>query len=167
MGVGGQRRPASAPNARTSRMGLTKAPPSLAARELILRLVRARQTVIILLRKRTKMLAIHRTLVLVALLGFPSVSIWAADCGSKQQIIDSLRARIKADQNAIRQLNPRITADELDKWAAATEAERQDILKRSIESTLSVLLDGLVDKVLSAPETALKSWNIAGYHLPN
>jgi hypothetical protein len=90
-------------------------------------------------------------------------TIRADNCDAQQKAIDSLRVRIKADQNAIRQLNPGLSATELSNWADATEAERQAILKKSIESGISTLADGL----LSAPENALEPMDIAGYHLPN
>lgn len=106
------------------------------------------------------------SVLVLALLSAESI-VWAQDCSDRERTVKRLRASIKADQDSIQRLNPMLTADELKSWADATEWERQDILKTSLGSAISTLVDGLADKVISAPENALKPMDIAGYHLPN
>src|ERR1035438_2317081 len=61
----------------------------------------------------------------VALVWFSTAAGQSQDCSGLQATVSGLRSKIKADQDAIRRLNPALTANELSKWADATEEERQ------------------------------------------
>jgi len=89
--------------------------------------------------------------------------IQAQTCPGGSSSVQALQTRVAADQESIKRLGTGLTATDLNDWANAAQAQREQIVKRSMQSAISSLLD----YALSAPGNALKPTEIAGYQLPN
>ena len=75
---------------------------------------------------------IVRPLILMFLGSWLFAFLSAQQCVTQQNAVRSLQASIKADQDRIRQLNTGLTADELHRWAKASEEEQCRILVQSL-----------------------------------
>jgi hypothetical protein len=59
------------------------------------------------------------------------IAMQVGGCTSQQGAVASARSRLKTDQNSVRKLKARLTADELQQWAEAADLERRRILTDS------------------------------------
>src|SRR5258706_15798988 len=80
-------------------------------------------------------------------------------CPAQQQAMDLLRARIKSDQEAIKNLGMGITANDLQ--------EATDVAENGRKAAMLAAALSLLDGFLNAPEAALETKIIAGYKLKN
>ena len=104
---------------------------------------------------------------LVLEFGAAQIIVGAQNCFSDQPMIANLRGKVQADQQAIRWVNPNLTAQELTDWANQADAEGRAILPQKVDDLIGVLLGRISDTILTSPEAALKPATIAGVYLPN
>jgi hypothetical protein len=109
-----------------------------------------------------------RTLFVLALLGLAcSVDGWAGDCADQQNTVDSLQAKIKADQKDLQRHNVRLTADALHHWLQASTAERRHLLFQSLTESFTTYVAAIAAAPEQLAKNALKPMTILDYPLPN
>src|SRR5581483_818165 len=106
--------------------------------------------------------------VLILCVTFVSHSRANADCTAQLKSVDAAKARVVADQNAIRRLAPKVTADELSKWTDASETELRAALIGRLADLTNTYFSGFLNLSSEAVAANLtKPMEIAGQRLPN